>query len=222
MSPLKRASVSRLTYRPCTRRDGIPHPGHLAGSDWQAACNVTVPAVRLTDSTTTSAKCGSNHPKPPEPHIRYMPSSGGRRQADHVLDWPGPADTGHPSPDGRYRHLARHRRLSTCHPPPEADDPSPVGGTVDFSETRGAPGSSHELVLGGATKLADDRGDRVPRQCGISLFRCLSVAMGKVRSDSGRGMLSRIAHRRAARQRRRRRGEVPPAAGGADQLVRAG
>jgi hypothetical protein len=30
--PATGASPSRRTYRPCTRHDGIPHPGHLPGN----------------------------------------------------------------------------------------------------------------------------------------------------------------------------------------------
>jgi hypothetical protein len=68
-------SRSRRVYRPCTRQDGMPHSGHRPGSVRHDVRNVTTPAARSTDSTTTPAICGSNRPKSPEPHTQLMPSS---------------------------------------------------------------------------------------------------------------------------------------------------
>ncbi|MFD3676430.1 hypothetical protein [Streptomyces sp. NPDC058613] len=73
--PATGASPSLRTYRPCTRDDGIPHPGHLTGKVWHPARRVMTPPVCLIDSTTTPDRCGNNRPKTPEPHTWRLPSS---------------------------------------------------------------------------------------------------------------------------------------------------
>jgi hypothetical protein len=47
------ASTNRRTYRPCTRPETVPHPGHATCPARERATIHTPPAERSTRSTTT-------------------------------------------------------------------------------------------------------------------------------------------------------------------------